>query len=96
MTRKKYTSKFKFEIVLQTIKTDSVTEISRKYGINPTLIAKWKSQFMQNGYMAFQKDEDAKMTELQNKVSKLEQIIGKKEVELSLVKNFLDISPNMS
>jgi len=96
MLTKKYTPKLKFEVVIQSIKTDSVVEIARKYGISAKLISKWKTQFMQNGYLAFQKDEDAKLNELQNKVSKLEQIIGKKEVELSLVKNFLDISPNMN
>ena len=89
-TRKKYTPEFKFKLVEETLKTDNMTATARKYSVNFGLLAKWKRDFLQKGKQIFETDTDKEKEDLKKKVAKLEQIIGKKEVELSLLKNFSD------
>lgn len=89
-TRKKYTPEFKFKLVTETLKTDNATVTARKYAINFGLLLKWKNQFLEKGKQVFETDTDQEKEELKKKVAKLEQIIGKKEIELNLIKNFSD------
>jgi transposase-like protein len=89
-TRKKYTPEFKFKLVTESIKTDNATATARKYSVNFGLLIKWKNNFLEKGKQIFETDADKEKEDLRRKVSKLEQIIGKKEVELSLLKNFSD------
>jgi transposase-like protein len=75
-----------------------MTAVARKYGVNFTLVAKWKSYFMEHAKQVFETNPDKEKEELKKKIAKLEQIIGKKEIELNLLKNFSDFyeSRNMT
>jgi transposase-like protein len=97
-TRKQYTPEFKFKLVQESIKDENMTSVARKYSVNFTLLAKWKSHFLEHGKQVFEGSSDKEKEELKKKVAKLEQIIGKKEIELNLIKNFSDFyeSQNMT
>lgn len=88
--KRKYSAKFKFDRVLETIKGIPQVEVSRQYNINSNLISKWRNNFLTHGYEIFETNTNKEITSLRSKVSKLEQIIGKKEIELNLIKNFAD------
>ncbi len=88
MKRKKYTSKFKFDRVVESIKTNNVSQIARNYGFGVNLLSKWRSEFLNSGYQFFDNKPNQDVESLKKKISKLEQIIGKKEIELNLIKNF--------
>ena len=90
MMKTKHTPNFKFNTVMETFKTDSVSTVARKYGINANLLSTWRKQLLDNGYEVFQSTVNTEITDLRKKLSKLQQIIGKKEVELNLIKNFAD------
>lgn len=94
--RKKYTSQFKLDRALEAIKNNNLSEISRKYNIGANLISKWKSHLIEQGSHIFETIPNQEINNLKNKISKLEQMLGKKEVELNLLKNFSDFyqSPN--
>jgi len=94
--RKIYTPQFKFDRAIEAIKKDNLSEISRRYGVNINLISKWRSQLLTQGPRVFATAPDQENNLLKAKMSKLEQMLGKKEVELSLIKNFSDFyaSPN--
>lgn len=96
MERKKHTAKFKFTCVVETLKTDKVVEVARKYGINANQLSTWRKQFLDSGYEVFETTADKEKEDLKAKVSKLEQIIGKKEIELTLIKNFADFYASQS
>lgn len=49
-----------------------------------------RDQLIERGSGIFETAPDSEVKELKSKVSKLEQMIGKKELELSLLKNFSD------
>lgn len=88
--KKSYTPQFKLDRALEVIRTNNVSEIARKYGLNPNLLYLWRDRLIENGTGVFEATPDQAISELKTKVSRLEQILGKKEVELSLLKNFSD------
>lgn len=88
--RKTYTAQFKFDRALETIKNDNLSEISRKYDIGANLLSKWRTDLIKQGYRLFETSPNQENKELKNQISKLEQMLGKKEVELNLLKNFSD------
>jgi len=96
MQKAKYTARFKFDRVIESIKLNSLSQVARQYGFGVNLLSKWRSEFFKDGHAVFEVKPDQDLVKLQKKVGKLEQIIGKKEVELSLIKNFSDFyqSPN--
>lgn len=91
-SRKKntYTPQFKFERAIDSLKSDNVSEISRKYGLSANLLYLWKGQLLERGFQIFATSPDQAVGELKAKMARLEQMLGKKEVELSLLKNFSD------
>jgi len=92
--RNKYSAKFKFGIVLETFKyssgSGSITEIARQNNINSNMISTWRKTFLEKGSLIFESKENSEVLRLKAKISDLEKIIGKKEIELSLIKNFSD------
>ena len=86
----KYTPQFKLDRALEALRTDNVAEIARKYDLNANLLYLWRGQLMERGAQGFETTPDQVAGELKNKVARLEQMLGKKEVELSLLKNFSD------
>ena len=61
MTRKKYTSKFKTKVVLETIKEQStVADLAQKYDLAPQQINLWKREFLANADSLFEGKGKAK------------------------------------
>lgn len=87
--KKSYTSQFKLDRALDAIK-GNVAEIARKYDLNVNLLYLWRDQLIERGPQVFETTPDQVVGELKTKVARLEQMLGKKEVELSLLKNFSD------
>lgn len=86
--RKKYSGKFKLQIVLEAIAGErSVAEIARSYDINPNLIGRWKQELIDKGHEIF--ESPTAENNPYKKIEELEKIIGKLTVELELAKNYL-------
>lgn len=96
MQKTKYTAKFKFDRVIESYKKENLSEVSRQYGFGVNLLSKWRSELLKNGHLIFENQPDADVLRLQKRVNQLEQIIGKKEVELNLIKNFADFYQSQS
>lgn len=85
--RKRYTAKIKFQIVLETLQAKrNISEISRQYGVHPTMVSNWRRDFLAHGHSIFEQDHADTATK---KVEELETIIGKQTVEIQLLKKFL-------
>ena len=68
MKRRKFTSEFKFKVVLEALSERfSIQELGRKYEIHPTQITNWKSQFLKNGQAVFDRPVKDAKTEAQEK-----------------------------
>lgn len=85
-----YTPQFKLDRALEAVRTNNISEIARKYGLNPNLLYLWRDQLIERGAEVFAAAPDQEANQLKAKVGRLEQLIGKKEVELNLLKNFSD------
>jgi len=96
--RKQYTSQFKFDRAIEAIKTGNLSEVSRKYDIAVNVLSNWRSELLKKGAQTFVMTPDKEQKQLKAKIAKLEQMLGKKEVELSVLKNFSDFyeSENMT
>jgi transposase len=85
---KSYSPKLKFQIVLEALQGEkTVGQIAKAYGVHPNSVNKWKREFLENGPEVF--DQEGVVAEYEKRIADLEQLLGKKEVELALLKNFL-------
>lgn len=87
-TGKRVSPKLKFQVVMETL-TGSKTpgQIGKAYGVHPNSIGLWRKTLMERGAEVFesrQRGEDS-----DRRVAELEQLVGRKEVEIALLKNFL-------
>ena len=88
---KTYTPRMKFELVLESLRGKrSESELARAYGVHPVTLSKWKRQFLENGTEVFGGDEALKQYE--RRIAELERLLGQKEVELALLKNFWTVA----
>lgn len=83
----RYSAKLKFQVVLEALKGEkTVAQIAKAYRLHPNSVDLWKRAFVERGPSLFERevaDESAK------RIADLEQLLGKKEVEIALLKNFL-------
>ncbi len=85
---KRYTARFKFQVIMEVIQSSKpIGQIARGYGVHPITIHKWKKDFMEKGPELF--GQKTTIHEYEKKIRDLEQLIGHKEVEIALLKNFL-------
>lgn len=80
--RKQYAPQFKFDRAIETIKKDSLSE--------------WRADLIERGYRVFETNQDQEVGGLRKQIARLEQMVGKKEVELNLLKNFSDFYESRS
>ena len=84
---KTYSAQFKFTVVLEALKAEKAEgEIARGYGVLPVTLSRWKKQFLEHGAEVFGGSEEVKAYE--QRISQLERMLGQKEVELALLRNF--------
>jgi transposase-like protein len=89
MARKgKWSVEQKTEIVLANLRGDAgVSELARKHGIAASQIHTWKAEFLSAGQAALGGAENKTATkQLEAQVEKLEQMLGRKVVELEIAK----------
>jgi len=75
---------------MEAIKQENATQVARKHNVDWGLLNKWRRAFLEHGPSFFQTTPDKEKTRLEKKIEKLEQMVGRKEVELALLKNFAD------
>lgn len=90
---KRYTAHLKFQVVLEAVKGEkTVGQLARSYRIHPISIIRWKKEFMEKGPEIF--SQATTIHDYERRIQELERLIGHKEVEIALLKNFLTgISP---
>lgn len=57
-SRRKFSADFKAKVALEAIKNQqTLAELAVKFDVNPVMISKWKSEFLENMAAAFEKKE---------------------------------------
>jgi transposase len=86
-SRRKFTSAFKASVAIEAIKDrESLAELSKRYEVHPTVISKWKMEFLENSSSVFDKKSDG---EPGVDPEKLYTKIGQLEVENDFLKKSL-------
>ena len=85
---RRYSAKLKFQVVLEALKGDKTPgQIAKAYGVHANTVGLWKQQLLERGAELFDRASATKESERQ--IADLERLLGKKEVEIALLKNFL-------
>lgn len=85
---RRYASKLKFQVVLEALQGQKTPgQIAKAYGVHPNTVGLWKQTLIENGPSVFERASGA--SESDRHIAELEQLLGKKEVEIALLKNFL-------
>jgi putative transposase len=91
--RNNYSAEFKSKVVLEVIQgTYTINEIAAKYGINPVVIGRWKSEFLERAAEIFKKGPSEAEKELEEKnihVAELERKVGQLTYEVDWLKKNL-------
>ncbi len=84
---KRYPPKFRFQVVLEVLQGDrEAAEVARAYDIHPNTVSRWKQEFLKKGQEMF--GEDKEVARYEQRIAELEQLVGRKEVEIALLKDF--------
>ena len=87
-TRRKFSSAFKARVAIEALKErESLAELSKRYEVHPTVISKWKMEFIEKSEGVFDKKTDK---EPGVDPEKLYAKIGQLEVENDFLKKSLN------
>jgi transposase len=74
----------------------SVSFVARRYGLSPSLLFRWKRRMVEGGREAVQADEDvvavSRVRDLERRVRDLERLLGRKTMEVEILKEALDLT----
>lgn len=87
-TRRKFTSAFKAKVAIEALKErESLADLSKRYEVHPTMISKWKTEFIEKsaGIFDTKPDDDTRIDP-----EKLYAKIGQLEIENDFLKKSLN------
>ena len=89
---KRYSPKVKFQIVLEVLTGgQTVAQAAKAYGVHPNSINAWKQAFLDKGAEVFA--QNGVVADYEQRIARLERLLGQKEVEIAVLKNFLGQRP---
>lgn len=85
-SRRKFTASFKAKVAVEALKNQkTLAELSSQFEVSSVMISKWKSEFLENMAMVFERDS-VKKNEESIDVEKLYAQIGQLKVENDFLK----------
>ena len=85
---KRYSAKLKFQVVMEVLTGGKTpAQVAKAYGIHPDTVGSWKRTFLEKGVEVFA--QDGAVAEYERRIAELERLLGRKEMEIALLKNFL-------
>jgi transposase len=87
-SRRLYSPKLKAQVALEVLSGERTpAQVAKAYGVHANSVGLWKRQFLERAPEIFSRDTTVQ--EYERRIGELEQLLGKKEVEITLLKNFL-------
>ena len=88
MARRRYTPKLKAQVVLEVLAGDRTPgQIAKAYGVHPNSVGLCKWRFIKRAPKIFA--EETTVNEYERRIRDLAQLLGRREVEVALPRNFL-------
>ncbi len=86
--RRKFSGAFKAKVAIEALKErETLAELSKRFELHPTMISKWKQEFLERSGEIFDKKSDA---ESEVSPEKLYAKIGQLEIENDFLKKSLN------
>ena len=86
-TRRKFSSAFKAKVAIEAIKNqETLSELGRKFEVNPVVISKWKNEFLENMDSVFDQKNKSNKETPEVDIEKLYAQIGQLKVENDFLK----------
>ena len=95
--RRRWPTAEKIRLVEETTQPGmSVSYVARRAGVAPSLLFNWRRRMLEGGLQAVQADEDvvgtSRVRELERRVRELERLLGRKTMEVEILKEALDVA----
>jgi transposase len=80
--------RLKFQVVTELLTGDKTPgQVAKAYGVHSNTVNAWKKAFFEKGPEIFSQNNI--VAEYERRIAELERLVGRKEVEIALLKNFL-------
>lgn len=90
MNRRKFTTKFKTKVVLESLKEQqTIAELAQKYELHPQQISNWKKEFLLGAELVFAESKKSLKSEAEQERDQLLKVIGQLKVENDFLKEAL-------
>jgi transposase len=95
--RRRFTTEQKLAVVAETMQPGlSISYVARRHGLSPSLVFRWRRLMTEGGQEAVRADDDvvpaADARRLEERVRELERQLGRKTLEVELLKETLDLA----
>ncbi len=95
--RWRYTAQEKVRLIEQTMQPGiTVSAVARMHGISPSLLFGWRRRMAEGGQVAVQADDEvvaaSRVRELEARVRDLERLLGRKTLEVEVLKEALAVA----
>ncbi len=95
MQKRSYSAEMKTKIVLEVLKGErELNEIATEYEISPNQIRNWKTEFIENAAIVFDKKRDQRLKDelsiKQNEADELAKKVGQLTLEVDFLKKTLE------
>ena len=95
--RRRFPREQKLAIVSETMQPGmSISYVARRHGLSPSLIFRWRRLMSQGGKEAIRSDDEvvpaSEARKLQERVRELERLLGRKTMEVEILKEALDLT----
>jgi transposase-like protein len=95
--RRRFSTEFKLAVVAETMQPGmSVSYVARRHGLSPSLIFRWRQLMSEGGKEAVRADDEvvaaSEVRRLEERVRELERLLGRKTMEVELLKEALDLA----
>ena len=95
--RRRYSAEEKVRLVEETMQPGmTVSAVARLHGVSPSLLFGWRRRMAEGGLEAVRADEDVvaagRLRELKVRVRELERLLGRKTMEVEILREALEAS----
>src|SRR5579864_4661430 len=95
--RRRFSAELKLAVVAETLQPGmSVSYAARRHGLSPSLVFRWRQLMSEGGKEAVRADDEvvaaSQVRRLEDRVRELERLLGRKTMEVELLKEALDLA----
>ena len=95
--RRRFTTEQKLAVVAETMQPGtSISYVARRHGLSPSLVFRWRRLMTEGGQQAVSADDEvvpaANLRRLEERVRELERLLGRKTLEVEILKEALDLA----